>query len=427
MDAAVTNSTLPPKGVSCYLHFAMNIIRAYKTELDPNNVQRTMFLRCAGTARFIFNWALADRKERWEQGQQNTNLYEQKRRFNAMKREQWPWLYEVPYTVQESAFANLDTAYQNFFRRVKQSLQEPGYPKFKSRKQGIGSFTLRGSIHVEQGQIKLPRIGWVKLKEREYLPSEQQVKLLSVTISERAGRWYASVQVEEDGPEPEMGKDTIGVDLGISHLAVCSDGMVFENPKALVNAQRKLTRLQREFSRRSQGGQNWHKTKAKIARCHAKIANVRQHALHQVSHYVTAKAKPETVVIEDLNVKGMLQNHHLAKAVSDASFGELRRQIEYKAKWYGINVVVAGRFWPSSKTCSRCGCVKDNLTLADRTYTCDDCGLVIDRDLNAALNLAAYGRNRQTDGDCLGKRTEYGQSEPGTEQPIVAEVSDGTL
>jgi len=386
-----------------------------------------MFLRCAGAARFVYNWALADRIERWQEGQ-STNLYEQVRRFNAIKREQWPWLYEVPYRLQAEALAHLDTAYQNFFRRVKQGIQEPGFPKFKSRKHGIGSFTLRGCIHVKQSQIKLPRIGWVRLKEHGYLPSETMVKLLSVTISERAGRWYASVQVEEDGPEPETGEGIIGIDLGVKHLAVCSDGTVFENPKALIQAERKLARLQRELSRRTQGGQNWHKTKAEIARCHAKIVNVRRHALHQVSHYVTVKIKPETVVIEDLNVSGMLKNHCLAGAISDAGFSELRRQIEYKAQWYGVNVIVVGRFWPSSKTCSRCGCVKANLTLADRTYTCDYCGLVIDRDLNAALNLAAYGQNRQTDGDCLGscgERRPY--CEPGTDQPIEAEVSDGTL
>ena len=397
----------------------MKVLRAYKTELDPTNKQCTWFMRCAGAARFVYNWALADRKERWEQGRQNTNLYEQKRRFNALKREQWPWLYDVPYTLQETAFANLDTAFQNFFRRVKQG-EKPGYPKFKSRKRGIGSFILRGSIHVEEGRIKLPRIGWVRLKEREYLPSEQQVKLLFVTISERAGRWYASVQVEEDRPESETGKGIIGVDLGISHLAVCSDGTVFDNPKALEQAERKLACLQRELSRRTQGGQNWHKTKAKIAQCHARIANVRQHALHQVSHYVTAKAKPEIVVIEDLNVSGMLKNHHLARAISDVSFGELRRQIEYKAKWHGVKVVIADRFWPSSKACSRCGCVKSNLTLADRTYTCDDCGLVIDRDLNAALNLAALGKAK-TSPDCLGScGAGRPHCEPGTEQPLIA-------
>jgi len=371
------------------------MLKAYKTELDPNNAQRTMFLRCAGAARFVYNWALADRKERWEQNGQSTNLYEQKRRFNAMKSEQWPWLYEVPYTVQESAFANLDRAFQNFFRRVKVG-KKPGYPKFKSRKHGIGSFTLRGCIHVEADRIKLPRIGWVRLKEHGYLPSEMTVKLLSVTISERAGRWYASVQLEQEQPESVPGRGVIGVDLGISYLAVCSDGTVFDNPKALVQADRKLARLQRELSRRTKGSQNWHKTKAKIARCYARVAAIRRHTLHQISHYITVKAKPETIVIEDLNVSGMLQNHRLAQAMSDAALAELRRQIEYKADWHGIEVIIAGRFWPSSKICSQCGCVKDNLTLADRVFTCDDCGFVIDRDLNAALNLAKLGelRNR---------------------------------
>lgn len=381
----------------------MKILRAYKVELDPNNKQHTAFMQHSGVGRFVYNWALSDRIERYE-NDNPTNLYEQKRRFNALKHGQFPWIRETAYCVTEQAFRNLDTAYKNFFRRVKRGGKEKGFPKFKSRKRGVGSFTMRGSIHIENGRIKLPRIGWVRLKERGYLPTNR-VKILSVNISERAGRWFASAQVEMDMPDPEPGQgDPLGVDFGLKTLAVCSDGTTFENPKALVKAERRLKRLQRELARRKKGGKNRAKTKREIAKCHAKIANIRKHALHDISYHVTAKTKPSTVVVEDLNVKGMMANHCLAKAISDASFGELRRQIEYKGQWYGIDVVTAGRFYPSSKTCSGCGSVKPLLKLSERTFVCEKCGMVIDRDLNAALNLASLVSRdvkAETQPDCL--------------------------
>jgi putative transposase len=382
----------------------MRILRAYKTELDPNNKQCGAFMKHSGVARFVYNWALADRIEQYENGEK-TSLFEQKRRFNALKHEQYPWIQETAYCVTEQAFRNLDAAYQNFFRRVKEGREEKGFPKFKSRKRGIGSFTMRGCIHLEYNRIKLPRIGWVRLKEGGYLPTDG-VKILSVNISERAGRWYASVQVEMEVPDPEPGQgDPIGVDFGIKTLAVCSDGTTFENPKAMEVWERKLKRLQRELARRKKGGKNREKTKRKIAKCHAKIANIRKHALHNVSYHVTAKTKPSTVVVEDLNVKGMMANHCLAKGISDASFGELRREIEYKGEWYGVDVVTAGRFYPSSKTCSGCGSVRPLLKLSERTFVCEECGMVVDRDLNAALNLASLVSSdvkAETQPDCLG-------------------------
>ena len=190
----------------------------------------------------------------------------------------------------------------------------------------------------------------------------------------------------------------IGVDFGIKVLSTCSNGRVFENPKPLADAQRKLRRLSKELARRKKGGTNWHKTKTALAKMHKRVADVRSHTLHQVSDYLTQEVRPVCIVIEDLNVRGMVRNHSLARAISDVGFGELRRQIEYKAGWLGIEVLIADRWYPSSKTCSRCGVVKSGLTLSDRTYSCG-CGLVIDRDLNAALNLAALGQNRQTGGD----------------------------
>lgn len=363
---------------------------AYKTELDPNNKQKTFFRRCAGVARFCYNWGLRDRIDRYERGEK-TNLYEQKKRFNALKKDEYPWIYDVPYELQDRAFVNLDKAYQNFFRRVKNG-ETPGFPNFKKR--GVReSFTLRDGIHVDNGRIRLTSVGWVNLKEKGYTPTEG-IKILSVNISERAGRWFASVQCQQAIPDPILPTgDPIGVDVGIKSLAVLSDGTTFENPRALQQAEKKLATLQRELSRRVKGSANREKTKRKIAKLHARIANIRKHALHNVSHVVVEK-QPAKIIVEDLNVKGMAKNHSLAKAVSDASMGELHRQIEYKAKWAGIEVIKSDRWFASSKTCSNCGYEKETLSLSERVFTCDNCGISLDRDHNAALNLAAFGMGR---------------------------------
>ncbi len=361
-----------------------------------------MFVRCCGTARFVYNWALADRKARYEEGNP-TNLYEQKKRFNALKDAEFPWLRKsAPYVVTESAFDNLNRAYENFFRRTR-GIGKASFPKFKSRKNGLGSFTLRGFIYIEATRIRLPKIGWVRLKEHAYLPTTG-VKLLSVTVSEQASRWYISAQVEE--PDKDIAPATgpvLGIDVGLKYLAVCSDGTVFNNPKPLKNAQRRLRRQQRELSRRQKGSKNREKARRRVAKTHARIANIRRDTIHKLTHHVTVKAKPAVIVIEDLNVAGMMKNHHLAGAVADAGLAEIRRQILYKAQWHGIDVVMAGRFYPSSKTCSACGSVKPLLRLSERTFVCEKCGIVIDRDLNAALNLMQLSTAKHAGSDACGE------------------------
>ena len=363
------------------------IIRAYKTKLDPTSKQRTYFVACAGVSRFVYNWALADRKALFESGGK-PNMYEQKRRFTALKKEQFPWIDQYPYEISESSFENLDAAYLNFFRRVKEGKEKAGFPKFKSRHSSSLSFRLRRNIVVDAGKIRLQRIGWVRLAEKDYIPAGR-CKILSATVSESAGDWFVSVNVEMSIPEQTPTSSTIGVDMGIKSLAVCSDGKTFDNPKTLDKYSKRLARLQRELSRRVKGSNNRLKTKAKIAKLHRKIADTRKHTLHNISRYVTANTMPKIVVIEDLNVKGMIANRKLSKAIADSAMGELRRQIEYKAAWNNIEVKTADRFYPSSKTCSNCGNIKIELSLSERTYTCAGCGLTIDRDLNAALNLAA--------------------------------------
>ncbi|MGO8951274.1 MAG: RNA-guided endonuclease InsQ/TnpB family protein [Ktedonobacterales bacterium] len=260
-----------------------------------------------------------------------------------------------------------------------------GYPRFKTKKQGLGSFRLTGSIVVLPDAIVLPRLGRLRLKEREYLPTSG-VTVLSATVSEQAGHWYVSLQVQEERAVPENTGPVVGIDLGVKQLATLSDGTVVPNPRHLKRRLKKLKRLQRVVSRRKKGSKNRKKAVRTLAKQHRQIRNQRQNTLHQVT---TKLAKTKSVlVIEDLNVSGMLNNHHLAQAIGDVGFYEFKRQLLYKASWYGSRVVLVDRWEPSSKRCSGCGWIDVNLTLSDRVYHCDQCGLVLDRDLNAAINLA---------------------------------------
>lgn len=359
--------------------------RAYKTKLVLNNKERALFVRCAGLSRFVYNWGLAEWKTTYEAGEK-PSAYGLKKKFNSIKDDHFPWVRELPYVIVQETFDNLGRAFQNFFRRLKTG-EKPGFPKFKSRHTSTMAFRLRGTVKVEDNRVKLPVLGWIRLSESGYLPTDAKVN--SANIQERAGEWYISLQVEEDVPEPQQATgDAIGVDMGIKSLAVVSDGTTFDNPKTLRKYEKQMARLQRELHRRKKGSANRQKTKAKIARLHRKIADTRRHTLHNISRHVTAKTKPSVVVIEDLNVKGMMANRKLAKAVADSSMGELRRQIQYKAEWNGVQVVTADRWFPSSKTCCECGYINAELTLSDRVWTCESCGTVLDRDLNAAKNLA---------------------------------------
>lgn len=367
----------------------MEILRAYKTELDVNNRQRTLLLQCAGVARWAWNWGLARRKAEYETTGKSSNAVEQHRQLNALKATEYPWLYNYSKCIPQEALRDLDRAYRNFFRRVKNG-EKPGFPKFKSRKNGIGSFRLTGTIRITETHIKLPRIGWLRLKEHGYIPTDG-IHILSVTVSESAGRWFVSIQCRQERKVTQATGEPVGIDLGVKHLAVTSDGRRFENPKPLKKAQAKLRRLQRELSRRKKGGKNREKTRKKITKVHWKIANIRRDTLHKATSAIVAKTKPDSerpsvVVLEDLNVSGMLANRCSAQAISDVGFAEFRRQLEYKAGWYGSGFMLADRFFPSSRLCHFCGWINSDLKLTDREWTCD-CGAVLDRDLNAAINL----------------------------------------
>ena len=301
-----------------------------------------------------------------------------------------PWMYESSKAAPQEALRNLDKAFENFFKKCKAGSKGPnGFPQFKSKKKGIGGFRLHDTV-AEGNLIKLPRIGKVRLKERNYLPTKERtdVRVLGASVSTKAGRWFASLQVEQELSDPQV--DTtipvLGVDLGVKVLATCSDGTVYDNPKALKSGTKRLRVLQKAVSRKVKGSSNRRKSVQILARQHYRVSCVRKDALHKASDAITKRCS--VLVLETLNVAGMLKNHCLAKAVADASMGELHRQISYKAAWRGVPLVLADRWFPSSKKCSSCGNVKKDLVLSDREYKCVECGVVVDRDLNAALNLA---------------------------------------
>jgi putative transposase len=351
------------------------IQRAYKTELNPNNKQITAFMQHAGCARVAWNWALARIKDK----ESEPNAMKLHKELNARKQEEFPYMYEVSKCSPQESLRDLQRAFKDFFAKRSK------FPKFKSKNKGIGSFRLTGSIRAEEGRIKLPRIGWVKLKEKGYIPTDKHI--MSVTISERAGKWFVSALVKEEIEQVETTDESLGIDLGIKQLATCSDGSSFDNPKALYKLEKKIKKTQRELSRKKNGSNRRKKCRQKLARLHLKVSNIRKDTTHKATSEIVKTKRPSVIVLEDLNVSGMVKNHNLAKSVYDSNMREFRNQIEYKSEWFGVDVQFVDRFFPSSKMCSNCGCIKEDLKLSDRIYKCD-CGFEIDRDLNAAINLS---------------------------------------
>ena len=391
----------------------MKVVRGYKTELDLNDEQRTGCLKHAGVSRFAYNWGLARSKEAYHASGKRATAIDLHKQLNALKPSEFPWMYEVSKCAPQEALRDLEQAYTNFFRRLAlkkagQFTGKVGFPKFKKRSKAIGSFRLTGSIKVFSDAVQLPRLGRLRLYEHDFMPTD--AKVLSATVSEQAGRWFVSIQVEEDGEQPvPTATSAIGVDLGIKTLATLSDGTTFANPRALKYAQKRLRRLERQKSRRKLGGQNRKQTCKKLAKQHARIANIRKDAAHKLTTYLCKNHA--LVAIEDLHVAGMLKNHKLAQAVSDSNFGEIRRQLEYKAAWHGTYLVVIDRFYPSSKTCSSCGWIDGDQTLAERVFVCKQCGMALDRDENASRNIEHEAA--RTTGS-FSESHAYGESSAGT-------------
>jgi len=358
------------------------MILAHKIALDPNNVQASYFSRACGIARFAYNWALAEWKRQYEawkadNSQPKPSQAALRRQLNAIKREQFPWMLEVTKNAPQLAIIQLGRAFQNFFAG------RARYPQF--RKKGVHDrFTLTNDqFDIDGSRIRIPNLGWVRMREALRFAG----KIMSATISRVADRWFVSITVDTEDPPKRKAENqgVVGVDLGVAALATFSTGETIDGPKPHKALLNRLRRLSRSLSRKQKGSVNRQKAKAKLARLHARIANIRGDALHKLTSDISRRF--HTVGIEDLSVRGMMKNRHLARSVADMSFHEFRRQLEYKAAMRGGRVVVADRFYPSSKTCSACGHKLDALPLSVREWTCPVCDVVHDRDVNAAVNL----------------------------------------
>ncbi len=355
---------------------------AHRIRLDPNNVQATYLARAAGTARFAYNWALAEWKRQYEACKLDPALPRPneaalRRQLNAIKREMFPWMLEVTKNAPQMAIRQLGCGFKNFFEG------RAAYPTFR-RKGHDDRFTLTNDqFSVKDKRIRIPKLGWLRMCESLRYAG----RIVSASVCRVADRWYASIVVDTDASflPPAENQGAVGVDLGVTALATLSTGETFVGPKALKSSLVRVKRLARSLSRKVKGSRNYAKAKIRLARLHARIADIRRDGLHKLTTSITCRF--QIIGIEDLHVKGMLGNRCLARSIADMGFGELRRQLEYKAAWRGEQVVVIDRWYPSSKTCSRCGHRLDVLGLQVREWQCPDCGTLHDRDVNAAGNL----------------------------------------
>ena len=367
------------------------MILTKKVRLYPTGEQEQKLWQSVGTARFIYNWTLARQEENYNNGGKFLTDNELRKQITQLKQDKLAWLKEVSNNVAKQAVKDACNAYKRFFRGLTDK------PKFKSKKRSKSSFyNDTDKLKVKDKAVLLEKVGWIKIKEQ--IPIG--VKYTNPRISYDNKYWYISVGIDTEEFKEELNDTSLGIDLGIKNLAICSDGTIYKNINktyAVKKIEKRLKRLQRKVNKKyeqNKKGKEYVKTKniikieRTIQQTHRRLANIRHNYLHQTTTSIV-KTKPYRVVIEDLNVKGMMKNKHLSDSIRKQCFYEFKRQLEYKCKLRGIKFIIADRFYPSSKTCSHCGRIKHNLKLNDRIYKCS-CGFIIDRDLNAAINLSKY-------------------------------------
>ena len=356
------------------------MLKSYKYRIFPNNIQKEQLQRFFGVSRYIYNLALETKTVAYVGNKVSISKYDLIKQLPDLKKE-YEWIAEVPSQVLQQSIFNLDTAYQNFFKG------KADFPKFKN-KYSKQSIRFPQGIKIEDDRISLPKLKWIKLiKHRDFKGNIRNVTLSKTTT----GKYFVSVLVDTN-TEPSKKKqikNVVGLDFGIKDLVITSDGVVYENKNFFKSQQKRLRIEQRSLARKNKGSNNYNKQRLRVAKLHEKVQNQRTDYLHKISSQLLNEY--DTVVIEDLAVSNMVKNHKLAKAISDMGWRQLRTMFEYKSEWYGNNLIAIGRFEPSSKVCSCCGNIKQDLKLSDRTYVCDNCGYSEDRDINAAINIKNFG------------------------------------
>ena len=360
--------------------------RAYKYRLNPTPEQIVFFNKSFGCCRFVYNYMLGKRIEAYQRDKTKIGWVELAKMLTELKKEDGKeWLSEVSNECLQQSIRNMDSAFVKFFR------EKAGFPNFKAKHYSRQSYKAINSVSVDldNNKVRLPKIGWVK-----FFPNRKfDGKVCSATVSKTpTGKYFIYVLVD-DGKEipvkPAVRYDTsIGIDVGIKDFAVCSNGDVYANPKYLEKSEARLKVLQRRFSKTKKGSNRRELARKTLARQYEKVSNQRNNFLHQVTSKIVREN--QTIIIEDLNVKGMLKNHRLAKSISSVSWSEFFRQLEYKCEWYGRNLIRIGRFEASSKTCI-CGYVNSELKLSDREWVCPKCGRHNDRDILASVNIKRFG------------------------------------